>query len=107
MVRDTRAEDFCRTISNFSLEYRSTRQAVLLQRERERKKNGAESPGPGTPVGRRKCQQTPASQESDEQCRLEEVLRTPEFITTKDGTLPKNRRRIADFQGSFSRKFKW
>uniref|UniRef100_A0A3Q2D9X2 FH1/FH2 domain-containing protein 1-like n=1 Tax=Cyprinodon variegatus TaxID=28743 RepID=A0A3Q2D9X2_CYPVA len=50
MVRDTRAEDFCRTISNFSLEYRSTRQAVLLQRERERQRNGAESPGPGTPI---------------------------------------------------------
>ncbi|MEQ2205880.1 hypothetical protein XENOCAPTIV_017129, partial [Xenoophorus captivus] len=62
MVRDTRAEDFCRTISNFSLEYRSTRQAVLLQREREQQKSGAESPGPSTPVGRRKCQQTPASQ---------------------------------------------
>ncbi|MEQ2290681.1 hypothetical protein AMECASPLE_005641 [Ameca splendens] len=106
MVRDTRAEDFCRTISNFSLEYRSTRQAVLLQREREQQKSGAESPGPSTPVGRRKCQQTPASQESDEQCRLEEVLRTPETITRMNATLPRNRRRMADFQGSFSRKLK-
>lgn len=60
MVRDTRAEDFCRTISNFSLEYRSMRQAVLLQRERQ--KIGGESPGPSTPVGRRKGQLTPASQ---------------------------------------------
>ncbi|KAF3837271.1 hypothetical protein F7725_004735, partial [Dissostichus mawsoni] len=59
MVRDTKAEDFCKTISNFSLEYRSTRQAVLMQRERERQKSGSESPGPNTPVGRRKRQQTP------------------------------------------------
>lgn len=60
MVRDTKAEDFCKTISNFSLEYRTMRQAILLQREREeRQKSGAESPSPNTPVGRRKRQQTP------------------------------------------------
>uniref|UniRef100_A0A3Q3S679 FH1/FH2 domain-containing protein 1-like n=1 Tax=Mastacembelus armatus TaxID=205130 RepID=A0A3Q3S679_9TELE len=59
MVRDTKAEDFCKTISNFSLEYRTTQQAILLKRERERQKNGAESPGPNTPVGRRKRHQTP------------------------------------------------
>lgn len=59
MVRDTTAEDFCKTISNFSLEYRTTRQAILLQRERERQKSGAESPGPNTPAARRKRQQTP------------------------------------------------
>ncbi|KAM4537176.1 FH1/FH2 domain-containing protein 1 [Odontesthes bonariensis] len=106
MVKETKAEDFCRTISNFSLEYRTTRQAVLLQRERERQKSGAESPGPHTPAGRRKCQQTP-SQESDEQCRLEEVLRTPESISKLDVTLPRNRRRMADIQGPFSRKMKW
>lgn len=107
MVRDTRAEDFCRTISNFSLEYRSMRQAVLLQRERERQRGGAESPGgPNTPVGRRICQPSPASQESDEQYRLEEVLKTPESVTRRDVTLPRNRRRIADFQSSFSRKLK-
>ncbi|XP_072232676.1 FH1/FH2 domain-containing protein 1 isoform X1 [Leuresthes tenuis] len=106
MVKETKAEDFCRTISNFSLEYRTTRQAILLQRERERQKSGAESPGPNTPVGRRKCQQTP-SQESDEQCRLEEVLRTPESISKLDATLPRNRRRMADIQGPFSRKMKW
>lgn len=59
MVRDTKAEDFCKTISNFSLEYRTTRQAILLQREREQQKTGAESPGRNTPVVRRKRQQTP------------------------------------------------
>ncbi|XP_014916434.1 FH1/FH2 domain-containing protein 1 [Poecilia latipinna] len=108
MVRDTRAEDFCRTISNFSLEYRAMRQAVLLQREREkeRQKIGGESPEPSTPVGRRKGQLTPASQESDEQSRLEEVLRTPESVPRRDGTLPRSRRRMADIKDSFSRKLK-
>lgn len=60
MVKGTKAEDFCRTISNFSLEYRSTRQTILLQREREKQKSGAESPRPNLPVGRRTCLQTPS-----------------------------------------------
>ncbi|TMS02363.1 FH1/FH2 domain-containing protein 3 [Larimichthys crocea] len=50
MVRDTKAEDFCRTVSNFSLEYRTTRQAILLQREREQQRSKAESSGPNTPA---------------------------------------------------------
>lgn len=62
MVRDTKLEDFCKTISNFSLEYRTMQQAILLQRERERErqKNATESSGPNTPVGKRKNQQTPS-----------------------------------------------
>ncbi|XP_022070682.1 FH1/FH2 domain-containing protein 1 isoform X2 [Acanthochromis polyacanthus] len=103
MVRDTKAEDFCKTISNFSLEYRTTRQAVLQQRERERQRSGTESPGPSTPAGRRKHPQTP-SQENDEQWRLEEVLRTPDAISRLDVTLPRSRSRI---QSPFSRKLKW
>ncbi|XP_035530855.1 FH1/FH2 domain-containing protein 1 isoform X2 [Morone saxatilis] len=106
MVRDTKAEDFCRTVSNFSLEYRSTRQAILLQRERERQKSGAESPGPNTPAARRTHQQTP-TQENDEQRRLEEVLRTPESTSRLDATLPRNRRRMTDFRGPLSRKLTW
>ncbi|KAF7214603.1 FH1/FH2 domain-containing protein 3-like [Nothobranchius furzeri] len=104
MVRDTKAEDFCRTISNFSLEYRSTRQAIILQRERQ--KAGTESPGPNTPVCGRRCQQTP-SQDSDEQRKLEEALRAPETVARLDVTLPRNRRRLADIKGSFSRSLKW
>ncbi|XP_074518469.1 FH1/FH2 domain-containing protein 1 [Halichoeres trimaculatus] len=106
MVRDTKAEDFCRTISNFSLEYRTTRQSILQQRERERQRSGAESPGLNTPSSRRKRQQAP-TQENEEQCRLEEVLRTPESVLRHDGTLPRNRRRMADLQGTFSLKLKW
>lgn len=60
MVRDTKAEDFCRNISNFSLEYRNARQAIILQREREQQRAVAGIPAPGTPVGRRKCQQEPS-----------------------------------------------
>ncbi|XP_065807081.1 FH1/FH2 domain-containing protein 1 [Labrus bergylta] len=106
MVRNTKAEDFCKTISNFSLEYRTTRQSILLKKERERHNSGAESPGPNTPTARRKRQQIP-TQENEEQCRLEEVLRTPESIPRRDATLPRNRRRLADIQGPFSRKMKW
>ncbi|KAM9424631.1 FH1/FH2 domain-containing protein 3 isoform 3-T3 [Pholidichthys leucotaenia] len=106
MVRDTTPEDFCKNISNFSLEYRTMRQAILQQRERERQRSGAESPGPNTPVGRRKHQQT-ALQVSDEQSRLEEVLKTPVSMTRLDVTLPRNRRRMLDIQGPFSQKLKW
>lgn len=59
MVRDTKAEDFCRTVSNFSLEYRTTRQTILLQRERERQRSAGGSPGLNTPAARGKQQQTP------------------------------------------------
>ncbi|XP_045921658.1 FH1/FH2 domain-containing protein 1 [Micropterus dolomieu] len=106
MVRDTKEEDFCKTISNFSLEYRTTRQTILLQREKERQKSGAESPGPNTPAARRKRQETP-TQENEEQRRLEEVLKTPESTSRLDVTLPRNRRRMTDFQSPFSRKMKW
>lgn len=106
MVRDTKAEDFCKTISDFSLEYRTTRQAILLQRERERQKSAAESPGPNTPAARRKCQQTP-TQENEEQRKLEEVLRTPESTSGLDISLPRSRRRTAIIQGPLSRKLKW
>lgn len=60
MVREIKAEDFCKTVSNFSLEYRTTRQTILLQRERERLKSGGEGPRPNTPVARQKHQKTPA-----------------------------------------------
>ncbi|KAA8582637.1 FH1/FH2 domain-containing protein 1 [Etheostoma spectabile] len=106
MVKDTKVEEFCKTISNFSLEYRTTQQAIVLQREREQQKSGEESPGPYTSGGRRKRQQT-STQENEEQCRLEEVLRTPDSISRLDSTLPRNRRRMADIQGPISRKMKW
>ncbi|XP_055362304.1 FH1/FH2 domain-containing protein 1 isoform X2 [Betta splendens] len=109
MVRDTKAEDFCKTISNFSLEYRTIQQAILLQRERERQKTGPERLGTNTPTIRTKRQQTPAqgSEKSEEQCKLEEVLKTPESTWRLDSTLPRHRRRAAEIQGTFSLKLKW
>ncbi|KAL7374851.1 hypothetical protein ABVT39_008038 [Epinephelus coioides] len=106
MVRDTKAEDFCKTISNFSLEYRTTRHVILMQREREKQRSGTESPGPNTPAARRKRQQTP-TQENEEQCRLEEVLSIPDSTSRLDVTLPRNRRRMTDIKGPFSQKMKW
>ncbi|KAK2862931.1 hypothetical protein Q5P01_002464 [Channa striata] len=97
MVRETQAEDFCKTISNFSLEYRTTQQAILLQRERERQKSEAENPGPNTP----ECEK------SEEQSKLEEVLRTPESILRPDATLPRNRTKMANSQGTLHHKLKW
>ncbi|XP_034020600.1 FH1/FH2 domain-containing protein 1 [Thalassophryne amazonica] len=106
MVRATKAEDFCKTISNFSLEYRSMRQAILLQREKTQQRSTKEHSRTNTPFGRRKHQQTP-TQESEEHYKLEEVLRTPESTSRLDNTLPRNRRRIADKQGNLPRKMTW
>lgn len=113
MVRDIRAEDFCKTISDFSLEYRATRQSVLQQKEREREKReggkaarGLGSPW-GTPTGHRRNQTGPASQDCEEQIKLEEILKTPESLSRLDVTLPRNRRRKTDVQSPFSQRLKW
>lgn len=60
MVKEIKAEDFCRTVSNFSLEYRTTQQTILLQREREHLKSGRENPGPNTPAAKKKHQKSPS-----------------------------------------------
>ncbi|XP_061665142.1 FH1/FH2 domain-containing protein 1 isoform X2 [Syngnathoides biaculeatus] len=90
MVRETRAEDFCRTISNFSLEFRAAWQAVLLQKER-----AAKSPAPHTPARRTKCH---PSQECEQHCMLEEVLRTPEATSRLDLVRPLRRKRIPNLR---------
>ncbi|XP_030635267.1 FH1/FH2 domain-containing protein 1 [Chanos chanos] len=74
MVRETSAEAFCKTVSDFSLEYRATRHAILQQREREK-------------------------EECLQQNRLEEVLRTPESGFRLDFTLPRHRSRTPDTRG--------
>lgn len=113
MVRDIRAEDFCKTISDFSLEYRATRQTVLQQKEREREKREGGRTGRGsgspwsTPTGQRRNTSVPLPQDCEEQSKLEEILKTPESLSRLDVTLPRNRRRKTDGQGPFSRKLKW
>lgn len=42
MVRETSADAFCKTISDFALEYRATHHAILQQREREREREEKE-----------------------------------------------------------------
>uniref|UniRef100_A0A8C2A397 FH2 domain-containing protein n=1 Tax=Cyprinus carpio TaxID=7962 RepID=A0A8C2A397_CYPCA len=44
MVRETSAEVFCKTVSDFALEYRATRTAVLQQKEREKEKHSRNTP---------------------------------------------------------------
>ncbi|XP_035609314.2 FH1/FH2 domain-containing protein 1 isoform X2 [Oncorhynchus keta] len=115
MVRETNAEDFCKTVSDFSLEYRATRLSILQQRERERgREKGGESPSSPAPNHKHHYHphhhhhhhQTP-SQESLEQCKLEEVLKTPESDFQLDSTLPRHRSKKTDIRGRLSRKLKW
>ncbi|XP_059377257.1 FH1/FH2 domain-containing protein 1 [Carassius carassius] len=106
MVRETSAEVFCKTVSDFALEYRATRSAVLQQREREKEKKN----GQNTPKLRPRLQQSPAH-ENQEQVKLEEVLKTPESPSTSsfhfDFTLQRQRSKTSDKKGCPSRKLKW
>uniref|UniRef100_A0A8C2DE99 FH2 domain-containing protein n=1 Tax=Cyprinus carpio TaxID=7962 RepID=A0A8C2DE99_CYPCA len=70
MVRETSAEVFCKTVSDFALEYRATRTAVLQQKEREKEKHSR-----NTPKLKTRLQQSP----SDMRCPDLEVL----FINCK------------------------
>ncbi|XP_061920396.1 FH1/FH2 domain-containing protein 1 [Entelurus aequoreus] len=114
MARETRAEDFCRTISNFSLEFRAAQQTILLQRER-----AAASPSPNTPARRGKPspkhvqaqKQWPTgsvllNQESEQHRNLEAVLTSTDFTSKLDVTLPRHRRRMLNNQGPLSAKLK-
>uniref|UniRef100_A0AAV2MAI9 FH2 domain-containing protein n=1 Tax=Knipowitschia caucasica TaxID=637954 RepID=A0AAV2MAI9_KNICA len=85
MVRDTRPEDFCKTISDFSLEFRATRQTILHQREKEKERE-IKGTGSSTPVGQRRSQTL--TQDCEEQYKLEEILKTAETLYRLDVTLP-------------------
>ncbi|XP_019718844.1 FH1/FH2 domain-containing protein 1 [Hippocampus comes] len=100
MARETRAEDFCKTISDFSLEFRAAWQTVLLQKER-----AARSPVSNTPTRGAKCQPSQTT-ESQQHCTLEEVLRTSESTPRPDVTLPLRRRRMSNVRGPVLTKFK-
>ncbi|KPP61789.1 hypothetical protein Z043_120071, partial [Scleropages formosus] len=86
-VKETAPEDFCKTVSDFALEYRTTRQAILQQREREKERQG------------QKVTTTPSettSQEYLEHYRLQEVLKTPEPVRRVDPALPRHRSKRAN-----------
>ncbi|XP_051935508.1 FH1/FH2 domain-containing protein 1 [Hippocampus zosterae] len=93
MARETRAEDFCKTISDFSLEFRAARQTVRLQKERP-----AGSPVSNAPTRGAKCQPSQTA-EIQEHSTLEEVLRTSESTSRPDVTLPLRRRRMPNVRG--------
>ncbi|KAG7462151.1 hypothetical protein MATL_G00199900 [Megalops atlanticus] len=93
-VKEISAEAFCKTVSDFALEYRTTRQAILQQREREGGRSTPQTPG-----------HTPAEpQECVEQCMLEDILRTPESTLHFDLTLPRLRSKRS---GPLPQKLKW
>nr|XP_021333332.1 FH1/FH2 domain-containing protein 3-like [Danio rerio] len=112
MVRETSAEAFCKTVSDFALEYRATRSAILQQREKEKEKEkGRKKDSQSTPEFKIKLQQSP-SDENQEQVKLEEVLKTPDSSSSSsfhfDFTLPRQRSKSSDKKGFHSsRRLKW
>ncbi|XP_077598343.1 FH1/FH2 domain-containing protein 1 [Stigmatopora nigra] len=84
MVRETRPEDFCKSISNFALEFRAAWQNAVLQKEGVAR----------SPPARRDKNQPSQMRESERHFTLEDVLRTPESIVRMDGTQPRQRRRM-------------
>lgn len=61
MVRETSAEAFCKTVSDFALEYRATRNAILQQREKEKEKeNEREKDSQNTPKLKTRLQRSPS-----------------------------------------------
>ncbi|XP_063042597.1 FH1/FH2 domain-containing protein 1 [Engraulis encrasicolus] len=116
VVRETSAETFCKTVSDFALEYRTTRQGILQQREREKEKEkehdmgieGEKKGGSRTPQSKPKQRTQTQPQEYLEQFKLEELLRTPESsIKRLDFMMPRQRSRTPDRRNLLTRKLKW
>lgn len=111
MVRETKAEDFCKTVSDFSLEYRATRLTLLQQREREKEseRDKERERGVETPVLKRRHGQAGQThtQENLQQCTLDEVLSTPESLFRADLTLPRHRRKNNIAADPFYQRMKW
>ncbi|KAG9330875.1 hypothetical protein JZ751_021817 [Albula glossodonta] len=96
VVREIRPEAFCKTVSDFALEYKTTRGSILLQRDREGGR-GPQKPTTSTPTS------TPAL-ENLEQCMLEEILSTPQSSLHFDLTLCRHRNKHT---GPLRRKLQW
>ncbi|XP_059891830.1 FH1/FH2 domain-containing protein 1-like [Gadus macrocephalus] len=94
-VRHSSPEGFCKTISDFSLEYRTTRHGILHQRDREGARETAGRGAPGERGKHNKVAQV-KPQDSGDQSRLEEVLLTPGSSERPDHTLPRHRRRLTE-----------
>ncbi|XP_060772902.1 FH1/FH2 domain-containing protein 1 isoform X1 [Neoarius graeffei] len=108
MVREMSPDVFCKTVSNFALEYRAAYHAVLQQREREREWEEKEEERirkMSTSTAKTKAIESPASDCMD-QSVLEEVLNTPTSSSRFDLSLPRRRSRTPNIRGCFPRSLK-
>ncbi|KAJ8261557.1 hypothetical protein GJAV_G00155690 [Gymnothorax javanicus] len=94
-VREMKAEVFCKSISDFALEYKTMRQAILQRREREER---------GTSSTRTPTPNNTAIQDITEESMLEEILRTPDSTLNFQPTPPRHRSKRS---GVLSRGLKW
>ncbi|KAI5624631.1 FH1/FH2 domain-containing protein 1 isoform X5 [Silurus asotus] len=102
MVRETSADAFCKTVSDFALDYRATHHAILQQREKEREREKREKEEKRTPSStptsaKANAIESPAS-DCTEHSMLEEVLNTPS-PSCFDLSLPRNRSRTPNTKG--------
>ncbi|XP_036439205.1 FH1/FH2 domain-containing protein 1 isoform X1 [Colossoma macropomum] len=113
MVRETSADAFCKTVSDFALEYRAARHGILQQREREqerekeREKDEERGRDPSTPKSKAKALQSSSQQDHEEQSKLEEVLKTPTSSSRFDFSLPRRRSKTPNTRGSLPPRLKW
>ncbi|TSY83969.1 FH1/FH2 domain-containing protein 1 [Bagarius yarrelli] len=93
MVRETSADAFCKSVSDFALEYRSAYHAILQQREQEEREKEEDIIGqkPSSTVKPNPIK-SPAL-DCMEESMLEEVLNTPTSPSFCDLSLPRQRSR--------------
>ncbi|MCI4394906.1 hypothetical protein PGIGA_G00174240 [Pangasianodon gigas] len=111
MVREMSADAFCKTVSDFALDYRAAHHAILQQREREREREEREKEEErirrtSTSTAKAKATESPAP-DCMEQSMLEEVLNTPTSPSCFDLSLPRHRSRTSNTRGCFPRRLKW
>ncbi|XP_026878656.2 FH1/FH2 domain-containing protein 3 [Electrophorus electricus] len=105
VVRETDAGMFCKTVSDFALEYRAIRHTILQQRgreqerEKEREMKMERSRDVSTPSGKDQTLQNPC-QDSEEQSKLEKVLQTPVSSFHFDISPPRRRSKTLNTRGS-------
>ncbi|XP_053475508.1 FH1/FH2 domain-containing protein 1 isoform X2 [Ictalurus furcatus] len=106
MVRETNADAFCKTVSDFALEYRTAHHAILQQRERDREREEREKEEKmrktSASTAKAKAIESPAPN-CMEQSMLEEVLNTPTSPSCFDLSLPRHRSRTPNTRGLFCR----
>ncbi|XP_041095508.1 FH1/FH2 domain-containing protein 3-like [Polyodon spathula] len=100
-VKEMSAGRFCKTVSDFALEYRTSRAHILQRKERHRERegcNGSVSASPSTPHGG-----DPTLQQHQ---NMKEVLSTPEISRRLDLSLPRPRHKNRESTGTGPGKLK-